>query len=102
MTPDQREKVMAAIRQVAYTADWNQALDAIAAIMAPQWMPVAGLVRDDRMVQIGYWYNDCEDGWAWIQRAMKASRVYSWIDYTHYAELPAALPEKGGDDARSA
>lgn len=98
MTPDQREKVESVLIAVAGNYDIGDALDAIAAIMAPQWLPVAGLVRDERGVLAGGW-DDYGDEFE--TQFIEANDVCSYPELTHYAELPAALPPKGDDDARS-
>ena len=69
----------------------TSALDAIAAIMQPQWLPVAGLVRDGRGVLAGGWD---DYGGEFETQFVEASDVCSYAELTHYCELPAALPPK--------
>jgi hypothetical protein len=102
MTPAQREDVREVLNNYWYSEGYStaQALDAIAAIMAPQWLPVAGLVltpeTDSRYIVAG----KVEDGELEVE-ALPAWCIDLKPDYTGYIELPAAPPGKPeGDDAR--
>lgn len=100
MTSDQREAVRDVLEGLLrqYPVSNNSAIDAIAAIMAPQWLPVAELVQDERGVLAGGW-DDYGDEFE--TQFIEANDVCSYPELTHYAELPAALPPKGDDDAKS-
>ena len=101
MTPEQREKVREVLERYAgewfYTAE--HAIPAIAAIMQPQWLPVAGLVvtpeTEERTVIVSRRTN---------MDYVEALKLKAWVvqhnpDFTHYCELPGVLPGKGGEDA---
>ncbi|MEI6283279.1 MAG: hypothetical protein WCP82_11305 [Alphaproteobacteria bacterium] len=105
MTPAQREKVREVLHELKQGDYISYAIDAIAGIMAPQWLPVAGLVREilqgglDNFdgVEINpsnYRHDDVRnlnDGYVGLFQTIEAA----------LALLPAALPPKPeGDDAR--
>jgi len=99
MTHEQRDEVRVVLAHYAqrYPVQADQALDAIAAIMAQKWLPVAGLVRDERRVAMVYQF----PGEAAVVLTCRANRIHVVEHATHYCELPTALPPKPeGDDAR--
>lgn len=65
------------------------------AIGAAEWLPVAGLVRDEREVVMA----GCIEHGRIYTTIMRAREASMWPEYSHYAELPAELPAKGGADA---
>ena len=58
MTPDQREKEQEVLYKYAYdyTIGTTGSLDAIAAIMAPQWLPVAEAPKDGTPILCQFQY----------------------------------------------
>jgi len=96
MTPEQREAVREVLSEMVHPFNFDDtaALNAIAAIMEPQWLPVAGLVRDGRNVVAAGWM----DSGKYCKTAIvRAESVQCWTEYTHYAELPLTLPDKHGE-----
>ena len=96
MTPDQREALREVLHDYRASECIGDTIDSIAAIMQPKWLPVAGLVRDERLVLAGGWDDEGDE---FETRFIEASDVCSDPDMTHYCELPAKLPSKGGEDA---